>query len=212
MLDLFGFGFAAGLALAIPLGPMAIMLINTTMSRGWRHGVIGALAMASVDFSYALLVFLVGALIASFLSTWGVLLSLAGAAILLALGTQTLVRNLRLLNKPEHLGGQSAVEGSVGKTFSTFVGATVLNPPTALYFLAIAPTVSSLSGDSGFAPAVIFAGGVFIGSIIWQEGLALAGLGLRRLTSNKVRAILGSIGGALIIALAVSIAMRGLSA
>lgn len=211
MLDLFFFGFAAGLALAIPLGPMAIMLINTTMSRGWRHGVVGALGMASVDFSYALLVFLVGALIASFLSTWGVVLSLAGAAILLALGTQTLIRNLRLLNKPDHFGGQASAEGSVGKTFSTFVGATVLNPPTALYFLAIAPTVSGLSGGTGFAPAIIFAGGVFIGSIIWQEGLALAGLGLRKLTSNKVRAILGSIGGALIIALAVSIAIQGLS-
>ena len=210
MLDLFVFGFAAGLALAIPLGPMAIMLINTTMSRGWRHGVIGALAMASVDFSYALLVFLVGALIASFLSTWGVVLSLAGAVILFALGTQTLIRNLRLLTTPDHLGGPAAAEGSVGKTFSTFVGATVLNPPTALYFLAIAPTVSGLSGGTGFAPAIIFAGGVFIGSIIWQEGLALAGLGLRRLTSNKVRAILGSIGGSLIIALAVSIAIRGL--
>lgn len=212
MFDLLAFGFAAGLALAIPLGPMAILLINTTMSRGLHHGVVGALAMATVDFSYALLVFLVGALIASFLSACGVLLSLAGAAILLALGTQTLIRNIALLNQPDHLDSEPAVNGSLGRTFLTFAGATVLNPPTALYFLAIAPTVSRFSSDPGLASALIFAGGVFIGSIIWQQGLALAGLSLRAVTSNKVRAIIGTIGGTLIIALAISLAIRGLGA
>ena len=212
MLDLFIFGFAAGLALAIPVGPMAILLINTTMTRGWRHGALGALAMAVIDFSYALVVFLVGALIANFLSDWGVLLTLAGAAILLALGTQTLIRNIALLNQPDRLDKNSVSEGSLGKTFATFAGATALNPPTALYFLAIAPTVSSLQSDSGIAPALLFAGGVFVGSIIWQEGLAMAGLGLRKLTTNKVRAVVGSLGGALIIVLAISLAIRGLGA
>lgn len=212
MLDLFTFGFAAGLALAIPVGPMAILLINTTMTRGWRHGALGALAMAVIDFSYALVVFLVGALIANFLSDWGVLLTLAGAAILLALGAQTLIRNLALLNQPDRLDNIAVSKGSLGNTFVTFAGATVLNPPTALYFLAIAPTVSSLNSDSSIAPALLFAGGVFIGSIIWQEGLAMAGLGLRKLTTNKVRAVVGSLGGALIIALAISLAIRGLGA
>jgi threonine/homoserine/homoserine lactone efflux protein len=210
VLDLFAFGFAAGLALAIPVGPMAIMLINTTMSRGWRHGVLGALAMAVIDFSYALVVFLVGALIANFLSDWGVLLSLIGAAILIALGTQTLIRNIVLLKKPDNQDMTSMTNGSHRKTFVTFAGATALNPPTALYFLAIAPTLSGLSSDTGLAPAIIFAGGVFVGSIIWQEGLALAGLGLRSLTTNKVRAIVGTVGGALIIVLAISLAIRGL--
>lgn len=210
MLDLFSFGFAAGIALAIPVGPMAIMLINTTMSRGWSHGVVGALGMAVVDFSYALLVFIVGAFIASFLSAWGVWLSLGGAAILLTLGIQTLVRNLGLLRKPEGHDATAVEVGSRGKTFATFVGATVVNPPTALYFLAIAPTVSTLSSANGFASALMFAGGVFVGSIIWQEGLALAGLGLRQLTTNRVRAIVGALGGSLIIALSISLALRGL--
>ena len=45
MSDLFVIGFFAGLALAIPVGPMAIMLINTTLEKGWRTGVAGASAM-----------------------------------------------------------------------------------------------------------------------------------------------------------------------
>jgi threonine/homoserine/homoserine lactone efflux protein len=205
MSDLFSIGFLAGLALAIPVGPMAIMLVNTTISRGWRHGASGALGMASVDFGYALLVFLAGRLIHSWLSDYGVWLGVGGALILLFLGAQTLIRNLRLLGKPG-----SELSGSVGGktifgTYSIFVGATVMNPPTALYFLAIAPNLSGLSSEV-FAP-LVFALGVFIGSLIWQEGLALAGIGLRQITSNRIRPWIGAIGGLLIIALAVKIAV-----
>ena len=49
MNELFTIGFFAGLALAIPVGPMAIMLINTTLEKGWRHGVAGASAMAVTE-------------------------------------------------------------------------------------------------------------------------------------------------------------------
>ena len=120
--ELFAIGFVAGLALAIPVGPMAIMLINTTLEKGWRHGVAGASAMATVDFLYALTVFLLGHAIASFFATWGQLLSLLGAAVLLALGLFTLIRNLKLLkNSGEVLGGVKFGTSAV-KTFFIFAG------------------------------------------------------------------------------------------
>lgn len=205
MIDLLAFGFLAGLALAIPVGPMAIMLVNTSIARGWRHGAAGALGMASVDFSYALVVFIAGQFISAMVGKFAIWLSIGGAMILLFLGAQTLVRNLRLLGKPD-----SGNSGSVGSktafaTFSIFVGATVLNPPTALYFLAIAPSLADLNGEV-FAP-IVFALGVFLGSIIWQEGLALAGIGLRKITSNQIRPWIGSLGGLLIIGLAIKIAV-----
>jgi threonine/homoserine/homoserine lactone efflux protein len=215
MLDLFAIGFFAGLALAIPVGPMAIMLMNTTIERGIRHGAIGALAMATVDFSYAFTVFALGQIIANLLSDFGLWLSLGGAAILLVLGLQTLIRNLRLFGAGENALAAQTSTGSRGLTFTKFAGATILNPPTALYFLAIAPSLKI--GSAGNAAtsidtsllhwALIFAIGVFVGSVIWQQGLALAGLGLRQITSNRVRPWIGSIGGLLIIGLAVKIAI-----
>lgn len=209
--ELFAFGFAAGLALAIPVGPMAIMLINTTMARGWRHGSIGAFGMAFTDFSYAFTVFVLGHAVSSFFSQWGSLLSLIGAAILLALGLQTVFKNLRLLgDSPEAVAPARA-----GKTYlatlAIFIGATIMNPPTALYFLGITPSLTELANDNVWLAAITFAVGVFVGSIIWQEGLALAGIGLRKITGNKIRAIVGSIGGLLIIALAISLAVKALS-
>jgi threonine/homoserine/homoserine lactone efflux protein len=209
MESIFAIGFAAGLALAIPVGPMAILLINTTMAKGWRHGAVGALAMATVDGLYAATVFFVGGTISAWLKDWALQLSLGGAAILLYLGITTLVKSLR--NLREEAGETIANSGSRAKTFATFFGATVLNPPTALYFLALAPSVAQLANGGIANAGMAFAIGVFVGSIIWQQSLAFAGVGLRSITHGKLRAWIGALGGTLIIGLAVAMAIRAFS-
>ena len=210
MWELFTIGFLAGLALAIPVGPMAIMLVNTTISRGLRHGVVGALGMATVDGTYALAVFVIGGLIASVLTTLKLALGLVGAAILLVLGIQTLVKNLKLIGQKDidslALGGS----GSVAKTFGTFVAATVVNPPTALYFLAIAPNVANMGYELTLTNVLVFAFAVLVGSLIWQEALVFVGLAVRGITTNRFRVWLGLLGGLLIITLALSIGYRAL--
>lgn len=210
MWELFTIGFLAGLALAIPVGPMAIMLVNTTISRGLRNGVVGALGMASVDGVYALAVFVIGGAIAAALTSLKLILGLVGASILLVLGVQTLIRNLRLIGKPELQVSASVGGGSVFKTFGIFVAATVVNPPTALYFLAIAPNVANLGFSLSIETAVVFAAAVFIGSLIWQEALVFAGLAIRGITTNAFRVWLGAVGGLLIIALAISIGYQSI--
>ncbi len=211
MNELFTIGFFAGLALAIPVGPMAIMLINATLEKGWRHGVAGASAMASVDFLYALVVFLLGQAVSSFFSTWGQLLSILGALILLVLGLNTLIKNLKLLRNSA-ADVSSAKSGSTpAKTYLLFAGATILNPPTALYFLGIAPSVAQIEYQNFLIGALVFALGVFVGSVIWQQALALTGTTLRRFAQNKIRVFFGLVGGALIIALAISLAVKAIS-
>jgi threonine/homoserine/homoserine lactone efflux protein len=92
-----------------------------------------------------------------------------------------------------------------------FAGATILNPPTALYFLGIAPSVANLESTNVVASAFTFAVGVFVGSVIWQQALALTGTTLRRFAQDRVRVFFGLIGGALIIALAVGLAIKAMS-
>jgi len=210
MWELFTIGFLAGLALAIPVGPMAILLVNTTISRGLRHGVVGALGMATVDGVYALAVFVIGGIIASALTSLKLVFALVGAAILLFLGVQTLYKNLQLLGKTDLPTNVANEKSSVAKTFGTFVAATVVNPPTALYFLAIAPNVANMGFELSFSTATIFALAVLIGSLIWQEALVFVGLAVRGITSNRFRVWLGLLGGLLIIGLALSIGYRAL--
>jgi threonine/homoserine/homoserine lactone efflux protein len=210
MWELFAIGFLAGLALAIPVGPMAIMLVNTTISRGLRHGVVGALGMASVDGAYALAVFVVGGMIAAALTSMKLILALIGAGILLILGTSTAIKNLRLLGKADLADSEAKPTGSTLKSYLTFVLATVVNPPTALYFLAIAPNVANMGFALSMETAFVFAVSVFVGSLVWQEALVFAGLAIRGITSNRFRTWFGLVGGILIIALAISIGLNAL--
>lgn len=210
MWELFGIGFMAGLALAIPVGPMAIMLINTTISKGLKHGVVGAFGMASVDGAYALAVFVIGSWLSSTLASSKLLFGIIGALILLVLGLQTSVKNYKLLSNKVDLRPTEATTTSVLGTYGTFVGATVVNPPTALYFLAIAPNVANLGYQLNPTTVVVFSIAVLIGSLVWQEALVLAGLSIRSITTNLVRAWIGLAGGLLIIALAISVFVKAL--
>ncbi len=208
--DLFAIGFFAGLALAIPVGPMAIMLINTTLAKGWRHGVAGASAMATVDFLYALTVFLLGSAIASFFADWGQLLSQIGALVLLALGVIMLVQNIDLIRSNSAEISEAKSGKTALKTFGLFVLATAVNPPTALFFLGIAPSVTQYATSNILTNAFTFAIGVFVGSVIWQQVLAFAGSTLRKFAQRKVRIFFGLIGGVLIVVLAIALLTRAM--
>ena len=212
---LFAIGFASGLSLAIPVGPMALLLISTSIQRGWRHGAIGALGMALVDGCYAAAVYFVGSAISGILAQWHVQLGLAGAAIMLGLAAQLFVRNLRRLSRQDSLAVSTGSDGGLGSTFGRFVGATLINPPTALYFLAIAPTVSVLaerqhSLTSGFA-GLTFAVAVLLGSLLWQETIALVGAGLRKITTPRIRATIGLVGACALLLMSVGIALSAIA-
>jgi threonine/homoserine/homoserine lactone efflux protein len=209
--ELFFFGLTAGIALAIPVGPMALLLIDTTLRHGLRVGAAGALAMASVDATYAVVVFLAGSAVAGILGTYGIWFSLIGAAILLGLGAQTIYKALSQRRASEG-SSQSQTEATTpGKTYLKFAAATVVNPPTALYFLAITPSLVGLTGSDPVSATLAFASGVFIGSVVWQQALALTGAAIRGITTPRVRTWLSLLGGAMIIALAVVLAIRSFS-
>lgn len=210
--DLLTLGFTAGLALAIPVGPMALLLVDTTLRQGLRIGAAGALAMASVDASYAIVVFLAGSFVTSILGGFGIWLSLGGALILLALGLQTIYRALKPKTNADAQAGSGQATTSAWKTFVKFAGATVVNPPTALYFLAITPSLAGLAESDPLGATLAFAVGVFFGSVIWQQGLALTGAAIRGITTARVRSWLSFTGGAMIVTLALVLAAKALGA
>lgn len=97
MIELLWFGVFSGLALAIPVGPMAILLVNTAISHGIRHAVAGALGMALVDLGYAFMTMLLGSAITKFLGDYGLLLSLTGVLVLVGIALFILISNIKLL-------------------------------------------------------------------------------------------------------------------
>ena len=205
-MDIFIAGALAGLGLAIPLGPMAILLVSTTIKHGRQTGSFGALAMASVDFTYAALVFAFGSVVIAALSDWVFPLRILGSLILVYVGAKILID----ARKSSGIEAPDVTNSPVSKfkTFAKFFGLTVLNPATAFYFVGITPSVASLSQGSATTSVFLFAIGVFVGSVVWQFFLVFAATLTKSFSDQRVQRRIQYAGGFLILALAVGLLLR----
>jgi threonine/homoserine/homoserine lactone efflux protein len=206
-MDLFITGAFAGLTLAIPLGPMAILLISTTIKHGRGIGVFGALAMATVDLCYAAVVFAFGNLAISLLTEWLFPMRLAGSLILTIVAIRIFVDARR--SSALNLASDPIVKPTRFATFAKFFGLTVLNPATAFYFLGITPSVAELAYTGVLIFGIgLFAIGVYLGSLVWQFGLVFAATVTSKFTNHKVQQGLQYAGAFLILVLAIFLILR----
>lgn len=199
-------GALAGLALAIPLGPMAILLISTTLKHDTGIGIFGALAMATVDFGYAALVFAFGNVIINLLTGFLFPLRILGSAILVFVAIKIFLdaRKISVIEGPD----LTASPSSRFKTYAKFFGLTVLNPATAFYFFGITPSVAALSQVTDLWGIALFAIGVFLGSVVWQMSLVLAAHLTKSFTDVKVQKRIQYFGAALIVVLAIGLLVQ----
>lgn len=174
--------------------------------------------MASVDFGYAFVVFGLGSQVSRFMRDWGSLLTWVGAGILGFVGVRVLITSIRKMRADSIAASTETTQGdSVLKTWLKFAAATAVNPPTALFFLAISPSVAlidtsnfGLLSSSSWLTALVFAVAVFVASLIWQQGIAALAFFTRKVTSPTVQSWTGVLGGFLIVAMAIWMAARTL--
>jgi threonine/homoserine/homoserine lactone efflux protein len=205
-MDVFVVGFLAGLALAIPLGPMAILLITTTVARGRKVAAVAASAMASVDFSYAVLVFTLGKVVISSISEWLAVLRIGGSVLLVLVALRIALNAKKSVAQKRQVSGGSAKTALV--TFTTFFGLTVINPATAFYFVGITPSVASMGSEHLVIDALLFGAGVFVGSIIWQSFLVLSSHALSRRLNDRAQMFMQYVGALLIVGLAIWLLLK----
>jgi threonine/homoserine/homoserine lactone efflux protein len=150
-------GIVIGFAIAAPVGPIGVLVIQRSLT-GAVVGLSTGLGAAAADALYALLAGLATAMVAKLLSAqW--LLELAGGAALVVLGHRTARQNARTLN------AAAATPRTVhpARAFGETVFLTLANPATILSFVAVA---ASLGLDRA-GHAAIFGAGVFAGSAAW---------------------------------------------
>jgi threonine/homoserine/homoserine lactone efflux protein len=172
MLDAVWAGAIAGYGIAIPVGAIAILLLQLAVSHGFRPAAFAAAGAASADLTYALLAALFGAALAPLLEPVIVPARIVGAVLLTIIGLRGLVAALRLEAEPAVIGAQPA-SVSPGRTYLTFLALTVTNPMTFLYFAALIVGLPALEGGAG--TRLVFALAAFAASLSWQ--LLLAGVG-----------------------------------
>jgi threonine/homoserine/homoserine lactone efflux protein len=187
----------AGYGIAVPVGPIAILVIDTALRGGFRPGLMAAAGAASADFIYAGLAAVAGEVIAAALAPFMLALRIASAVVLLALGGYGLWRT-RAVEIREG-DGSAQIRGGV-RTYAQFLGLTLLNPLTVTYFgaLILGGRVETLGTTPG---RTLFVTGAWLASLSWQIFLATVGALARRRLSPRFQVLTSVVGNLIVIGL-----------
>jgi arginine exporter protein ArgO len=195
-------GALAGFGVAIPVGAVAVLIIETAARRGWPTGASAGLGAATADGVYATLAGLFGAAIAVVLAPWSTALRWTSVVVLVALGVRGLVAAGR--SRTEAGSGQLEDGRTLRATYLAFLGITLLNPMTIAYFAALVLGLPALQGGAG--ERLVFAAAAFLASASWQLLLAAAGGLLHRHASPGVIRGTSVVGNVVILGFAALIA------
>ena len=170
MLASFLAGVAAGYAIAIPVGAIAVLIVEVGIRRGFRSAFAAAAGTATADFVYASLAAIGGAAMANLLEPFARPLKIAAIVALLGIGLRGLFLQIR---RPNVVSGSAGAPLAARGTYLRFLGLTLLNPATVIYFAALILAVPNLG--RGPAERAAFVAGAFLSSLSWQTTLAAVG-------------------------------------
>jgi arginine exporter protein ArgO len=195
-LDSFAAGAVAGIAVALPLGAIGVLIVQEGIRHGWRRAAAGATGVGLVDFGYCVVALAAGGVVTRTLDGHQRTVQLVGAAILVAVALRGLWTATRppaqprvaepLVAEPvaaEPVAGPAgapatsvavaATRGGELRVLRRFVLLTAINPMTAVYFVVLAAALGETV--RGWGAGAAFAAGVLLASWLWQLVLAAAG-------------------------------------
>ena len=180
MLDVVISGFALGLAIALPVGPVITEIIRRGLRAGFRDAWLVGLGAAA---SHAILVALTLLGVVTFLDRpiLHLLLGAAGVVVLGYLGVEALRIGADL---PVVVGA-----GEFGRSFVVGFSLGIANPITLLWFLTVGGALIAGHGGGQMGPLAVAFGASFVtGVLAWDTVVAaLSGAGRRWMGPRTMR-------------------------
>jgi threonine/homoserine/homoserine lactone efflux protein len=196
VLEAFVIGVFAGYAIAIPVGPIAVLILRTGLRHGLRAAMAAGAGTATADVIYASVAMLAGPALVALISPVLLPARLIAAAMLLILA----LRQLRSVD----FTTQAREPAAAGRTYATVLALTLLNPATVIYFASLTVGLPNISSD--LAARALFVIGAGLSSLSWQWLLAGAGSTLHGRVPPRLGVVTGIASSAIIAALALKIA------
>lgn len=189
-------GLVAGLGVAMPLGPIGVLILRESITGGFRSGAAAAVGVALVDLSYCTAAVVAGAALAPVLRGLGDWPAAVSGAVLIALG----LVQLRRADRPVTT---SSAELPRHWITVRFFALTAINPATLLYFFALASAVTIHAVNP--ATPVVFVVAAGLASLAWQLSLAAIGAGIGATVSPTFTRRLAWVASLLVVALGIGV-------
>jgi threonine/homoserine/homoserine lactone efflux protein len=195
-------GVAAGLAIAMQVGAVSLLLVETAVVRGTRVGVAAGMGVATVDLLFAAAAAVAGATAGAVLSEHETEIRLVAAATLAVIAIHGLL-------SPRGASAEAAEDPAAAAGprahYARFFAITLVNPLTIASFAAVATSLP-LGAPSA---AAAFAAGVGVGSAGWHLILTVAAGHAGRWVTPKIQKGLAVGGRMVVLMLAAHLALSG---
>ena len=149
----------AGLFIAAPVGPVNVLCISRTLSKGWRSGLVSGFGAATADTLYGCIAGFSITFVIQFLIREEFWIRLCGGILLLLIGVSYYFK------QPQSLSLQKQEEQGQSDYVSTFF-LNLTNPTTILSFLAILAALGTKEDRASWLTLLLIVG-IFCGSMLW---------------------------------------------
>lgn len=189
--------FIIGVLLCIPIGPVALLIIQKTIHKGKKSGTATALGSISGDMAHSIAVIFGISFISAFIHQHLVLIKIIGALAIATIGLKTYVTRV-----PEKLETDNAL------LHQDFLQAFILTISNLLTFVAIAGFFAAFDIDtnnSSIINSLLAIVGIACGEFAWWHTLIFGATYIGQHASEKVLKHLNKIAGIMLILLSLAI-------
>ena len=161
-------GITIGLCTSIPVGPIAILIIQRTLQKGRMHGFTSGLGAATSDTFYALLAIVGLSVVLSFIEENKLIIQIIGSAIMVIFGVYIFFQN-----PAKNIEKSKTDKSSYWQEYLTAFLLTLSNPLMIFLYIGLFAQYNFISSESHFIEIAIGICSVFLGAALWWFLLTL---------------------------------------
>jgi threonine/homoserine/homoserine lactone efflux protein len=158
-------GVMAGLAIAVPVGPVNVLCASRTLSKGRLSGLMSGFGAATADALYGAIAGFSITYLIEFLETHEFWIRVFGGILLVIIG-------ILYFRKPPQKVNRDKDESDPHSDYASTLLLTLTNPTTVLSFMAVLAGLG-MSGQRQWWLTFLLVGGIFCGSMLWWIILVL---------------------------------------
>ena len=166
-------GVGLGLAVAVPVGPISILCMKRSISKGLLSGIMSALGSSTGDALYALIVAIGASVFVINLTNHPLLINSICGTTLLILGVIIFLDSSQSSGRLFKKTAQSNSQPALFKDYLSLFLINMMNPMTILPFAAVLAGFQEISRFSNFFYLSLFIVGVFGSGLVWRLLLCL---------------------------------------
>ena len=198
-------GLCVGLASSVTVGPVAVLCIQRTLSKGHLSGIMSGLGVACADTLLAILAFSVYALIKSYIDEYSTIIQIVGGAIVVVIGIFIFFQN-PVPQIRKNRAGQTHLWQDFGSMFGVTLANFIVIIPYILAFFTMFNLDISIPAEGASAGRIVqnmlVIAGFLLGAMVWWFSItSIINLFRKRfrprhmLTINRVAGIVISVLG-----------------